>query len=93
MLFSCFAILFENIISDNKNKIISNEINISASFNKAILLWLLWGNAKTNGRKPKSCFRRVFNFKFGCFVYEYNCEVLTNTATFKVENSAQVLSC
>ncbi len=26
------------------------------------------GSAKANGREPKSCLGRVFNFKFGCFV-------------------------
>jgi hypothetical protein len=36
---------------------------------------------------------RVFNFKLGCFDYEHNCMAKTNMPTFKVENSAQVLSC
>jgi hypothetical protein len=26
------------------------------------------GNTEANGREPKSCFGRVFNFKLGCFV-------------------------
>jgi|APCry1669190288_1035285.scaffolds.fasta_scaffold169792_1 hypothetical protein len=26
------------------------------------------GSAKANGREPKSCLNRVFNFKLGCFV-------------------------
>jgi hypothetical protein len=26
------------------------------------------GSAKANGREPKSCLGRVFNFKLGCFV-------------------------
>ncbi len=51
------------------------------------------GSAKANGTQPKSCLVPVFNFKLGCLCYESNCEVLTNMPTFKVENSAQVLSC
>jgi hypothetical protein len=31
------------------------------------------GNTKANGREPKSCLGRVFNFKLGCFCYECNC--------------------
>ncbi len=27
-----------------------------------------FGNAKADGREPKSCLSRVFNFKLGCFV-------------------------
>jgi hypothetical protein len=26
------------------------------------------GSVKVNGREPKSCLARVFNFKLGCFV-------------------------
>ena len=26
------------------------------------------GSTKANGREPKSCLGRVFNFKLGCFV-------------------------
>ncbi len=33
-----------------------------------IVLLLALGSAKANGREPKSCLGRVFNFKLGCFV-------------------------
>jgi hypothetical protein len=34
-----------------------------------IALWFgATGSTKANGREPKSCLGRVFNFKLGCFV-------------------------
>ncbi len=30
--------------------------------------WVCPRSTKDNGREPKSCFGRVFNFKLGCFV-------------------------
>jgi hypothetical protein len=64
-----------------------------SQFNANLAQQHIPGSAKANGREPKSCLGRVFNFKFGCFYYECNCMVKTNTPTFKVENSAQILSC
>ncbi len=51
------------------------------------------GSSKADGREPKSCFGRVFNFKLGCFTKCIQFMVCLNTAEFRLENSAQVLSC
>ncbi len=41
----------------------------------------IWGlsisMARANGREPKSCFGRVFNFKIGCFI------ICTNHGQYK----------
>jgi hypothetical protein len=53
---------------------------------------LFWnpGSSKANGREPKSCLGRVFNFKSGCFT---KCMACTNTAESRHESSALVSSC
>jgi len=45
-----------------------------------------------NRGKLKSGLNQVFYFKLGCFCYECNCMAYTNTPTFRVENSEQILS-
>jgi hypothetical protein len=51
------------------------------------------GNAKANGREPKSCSGRVFNLKLDRFCHGGNCVARTSTPPSRVENSAQVSSC
>jgi hypothetical protein len=51
------------------------------------------GSAKANGREPKNCFGRVFNYKLGCFEDVYETHVCERTPTSVVENSAQISSC
>jgi len=46
-----------------------------------------------NGREPKSCLGRVFNFKSGRSIKCIQFLVCTNAAESRLENSAQVLSC
>ncbi len=50
------------------------------------------GSAKTNGREPKTCLGRVFNYKLGCFEDVHETHVCGHTPTSIVENSAQVSS-
>ncbi len=47
------------------------------------------GSAISNGREPKSCLGRVFNFKLRLFDLLQN-KCTTHTTTSRVENSAQV---
>ncbi len=47
----------------------------------------------TNGREPKSCLGRVFNFKLGCFARCVQFMAYTNMDESRLENSAQVSSC
>ncbi len=54
---------------------------------------VLEGSTKANGREPKSCLGRIFNFKLGCLGSECNCMAYPSTPTSRVENSAQVSSC
>ncbi len=51
----------------------------------------LSGNSITNGREPRSCLDRVFGFKSGNFTDNTKIAQPAN-ATFKVENSVQVLT-
>ncbi len=51
------------------------------------------GSSKANGRKPRSCLGRVFNFKLGCFTKSIQFMACTNTDQSRHENSAQGLSC
>ncbi len=51
------------------------------------------GSAITNGREPRSCLGRVFNFKIGSFTWLTPKMLSVQMDKFKVENSAQVLSC
>ncbi len=56
--------------------------------------YLEWsGSAKANGREPKTCLGRVFNYKLGCFGDVLETHVCGYTPTSIVENSAQVSSC
>jgi hypothetical protein len=49
-------------------------------------------SAKANGREPKTCLGRVFNYKLGCFEDAYETRVCGCMPMSEVENSAQVLS-
>jgi hypothetical protein len=51
------------------------------------------GSAKANGREPKTCLGRVFNYKLGCFEDVYETHVCGHMLRSVVENSAQVSSC
>jgi|CryBogDrversion2_8_1035294.scaffolds.fasta_scaffold219225_1 hypothetical protein len=55
--------------------------------------YLTLGSAKANGREPKTCLDRVFNYKLGCFEDVHESHVCGRTAMSIVENPAQVLSC
>jgi hypothetical protein len=57
----------------SQSKCMQPLINVVAILKKRRLWWCTWaGSAKANGREPKSCLGRVFNFKLDCFVV-YNC--------------------
>ncbi len=43
------------------------------------IYWPQTGSSKANGRKPKSCLGRVFNFKLGCFIKCVQLMACTNT--------------
>jgi hypothetical protein len=50
-------------------------------------------SAKANGREPKTCLGRVFNYKLGCFEDVHKTRVCGCMTASIVENLAQVLSC
>ncbi len=60
----------------------------------AIKQQTVWSRStKANGREPKTCLGRVFNYKLDCFEDVYKTHVCGCTSMSVVENSAQVSSC
>ncbi len=52
--------------------------------------WPPTHSAKANGREPKSCLGRIFNFKLGHFVMYAIAWHIQTCLSFRVANSAQV---
>ncbi len=81
------------------NKVLMNEMPVhEMTINKmtadkmplaATSRCLFPGSTKANGREPKTCLGRVFNFKLGCFNDVHVFYLCGRTPTSKVENSAQ----
>ncbi len=47
----------------------SFEAELITKFKAIATEYIKAGSAKANGRDPKSCLGRVYNFKASCFVY------------------------
>jgi len=72
---------------------ISFKVSIKFATNFGHFEWTVAGSAISNGREPKSCLGQVFSSKLGHIAILHNKCMAWHTATSRVENSAQGLSC